>query len=140
MAATDWGVFLYQTLKDLGPLLAVVQDEANIYGPGRLSGSPEVKPFVVIRKETEVPATIPGRSISTWSVYAHDDPGDYMRTEAALRAVRAALAPEEDGSGQHVGAGVCRWAGDSPGLSDEVLGTIYIYSTYQFFGRDGAVQ
>lgn len=139
MAATDWGVYLYQLLKNDGDFISAIDGVDNLYGPGRLQGSPATKPFATLRRETEVPATIPGRSVSTWAVYVHDDAGDYMRTEAALRAARAALAPEEDGLGQHPG-GMCRWAGDSPGLSDEVLGTIYIYSTYQFFGRDGADQ
>lgn len=136
MADTAWDVFLFQTLSNLAPLLSVVDGVGQIYGPGRLTGSPGKKPFVVIASESEVPAPIPGRSVATWAIYAHDDPGDYGRIQEALAAVRAVLAPDVQGIGQHPG-GVCRWAGDSPGYSDEVLKTIYRYSTYQFFGKDG---
>jgi hypothetical protein len=136
MADTSWDVFLYQTLSNLGPLLTIVDGVEQIYGPGRLEGSPVKKPFVNVASESEIPAPIPGRSVSSWAVYVHDDPGDYGRIQEALKAIRAALAPDVGGVGQHLG-GICRWAGDSPGYSDEVLKTIYRYSTYQFFGKDG---
>lgn len=136
MADTAWDVYLYQTLSTDGPLLDIVGGVENVYGPGALEGPPATKPFVVLRQETEIPASIPGRSVSNWSVYVHDDPGDYMRIGAALAAVRAALAPDVQGLGQHPG-GVCRWAGDSANLSDEVNHTIVRYGSYQFMGKDG---
>jgi len=136
MSDAAWDVFLYQKLTNTGVLVDLVGGIDNIYGPGRLEGPPDTKPFIVIRQEAEVPASIPSRSVSNWSVYAHDDPGDYMRIGDALRAVRAALAPDAQGLGQHPG-GICRWAGDSANLSDEVNRTICRYGSYQFIGKDG---
>lgn len=139
MSDVDWRVWLYETISNDDALLALVPAD-NIYGGGSLLAPPETKPFLVIRLEPEDPGPFPGVSRQRASLWAHDEPGDYMRIGSVLRACRAALVGSGATVGQVVnaaGAVAASWQGDSGDLADPDYGTILRTSSYDLMGRDG---
>lgn len=139
MAETDWPVFLYEKLSTFSPLLSLLpqpQPDKSIFGAGVLESAPDKKPFIVIHIDSEVPnPSFPGHSLTRATIYAHGEQGDYMVQADLLRQVRAALAPNATGTAH--AQGLCRWAGNSGDLSDEIMRTLVRTSTFELYGRDG---
>jgi len=139
MADTKWPDFLFAKLSSFGPLLSLLPQphpEQSIYGAGKLESAPALKPFLVINTDSEVPnPSFPGHSLTRVTVYAHGEQGDYTVQADVLRQVRAALAPNATGTAHP--EGLCRWAGNSGDLSDEIMRTLVRTSTFELYGRDG---
>lgn len=131
MSDFDWRSWMYQRLSTFSEITDVVGD--RIIGAGGLEGSVNEKPFIVLLMDPETPGPFPGASTSGGVVAVHDEPGDYLRTDTLLRAVRRRLS----GQVGSPGAVACQWLGDSQDLSDESLGTIYRTSTFGFAGLEG---
>lgn len=133
-----WRPWIYQTLiSDIA--LAALLPQSSIFGAGSIKSPPKVRPFLVIKMDPEIPGPFPGVGRGGATLWAHDEPGDYMRLDSLLSAARAALGCAEMPLGQvaQVGAIGIRWQGDSQDLSDSDFGTIVKTSTYELLGEDG---
>lgn len=130
----DWRTWVYDKLRLNAPLLLLVP-VGSIYGAGSLQGVPANKPFVVINFGPESPMLKDGFSpVATGqfaTVYVHDSPGDFLRINQILNAIREALI------GQVVGVGgICaEWLGDSADLADDVYKTNMRNGEYKFIGK-----
>lgn len=141
MITSDWRTWVFQTLTDdaaLSALLPQLPDgDPAIYGSGALLEPPEYRPFLIVRMGIAVPGPFPGVGSCRVRLYAHDEPGDYLRLGDALQAAKRALI----GSGGHSaqvplpGATACTWVGDGEDLSDPDFGTIYRTSDYDLTGK-----
>lgn len=136
MATFDWRSWVFSTLSGHAPLLALVSAD-SIYGAGSLTKPPTKQPFIVIKMEPEVPGPFEGVTRSRVALWAHDEPGDYLRLGTVLAACRVALC----GSGANVGqvaqpgAVAARWQGDSGDLADPDFGTILRTATFDLLGK-----
>lgn len=141
MADLDWRSWVFQTLEgatvDDAPLALLSAED--VYGAGSLVTPPEQKPFLIIRMGNEDRGPFPGVSRGRCVLWAHDEPGDYLAVDQALRAAQRALCGDGATEGQVVAAGGVgiRWMGNSEDLTDPDLGTICRNSTYDLLGRDG---
>lgn len=137
MADTDWRVWLFDRLRLNAPLTTLLP-AVNMFGAGSLTVAPEVKPFMVIRLEPEQPGPYPGSNRARATLWVHDEPGDYMRIDAVLKAAKTALVgAAQVAPAAGVGAIACAWRGNSSDLSDPDYKTIMRNSTYDLIGKDG---
>jgi hypothetical protein len=140
MSDVDWRVWTFDKLANDAALIALLSSADNIFGGGSLLAPPETKPFLVIRLDPEVRGPFIGVSRQRVTLWAHDEPGDYMALDSVLRACRAALVGSGATVGQVTGTpgGVAvSWQGDSGDLADPDYGTILRTSSYDFQGKDG---
>ncbi len=128
----DWRSWVYRELTSdpalLPPLLA------GIYGAGSLNAPPKVKPFLVIKFDGDTHGAIRAVEVTRLTLWAHDDPGDYLRIGDVLSAAKLALC----GDGERVavpGAIACVWRGNSGDLSDPDYGTIVRNSSYDLVAK-----
>lgn len=126
---TDWRSWAYDKLSNDGAVTALVP-ATSIFGPGSLDGAPADKPFIVIRFGPTVRGPFVGTSQTELQVWAHDDPGDFLRIQSILEAVQAAL----EGPVALEGAHSARWQGESPDSADDALGTITRWASYNLVG------
>lgn len=102
----------------------------RIFGAGAIQGRPEA-PFIQLRLNPVAPVrAVPARSTELL-VYAHDDPGSYLRVDRILKAAREALeADVTDATGI-----AAEWQGDSPDLADDGYDTITRNSSFRLLDR-----
>jgi hypothetical protein len=140
MTDLDARTWFYNRLR-LNAAVTDLVSETSIYGGGSITGPPAEKPFIVIRVDNEF-REMPGHSRIMVTVWAHDEPGNYVRIGQVLKAVRNALC----GNGQTAGAvlsqaaspnGIVQWMSDGPDQSDFDFGTLMKSSQYQLVGVDG---
>lgn len=124
----DWRTWAYAKLTANAGVGALVQD-ADVHGSGSLEGSP-ARPFIMLRFGPTVRGAYAGTSQTELQVWVHDEPGDYLRIQAILQAVRAAL----EGVVASAGAHVARWQGESQDLADDGYGTITRWASYNLVG------
>lgn len=137
----NWRTWLYENVTGNAPLLTLLPQpnpEASIHGAGSLQAPPVNRPFLVIKMEPTVPGPFPGAYRGRVAFWAHDEPGDYLRLDSLLSAVRQGLGCAGGVVGQvvQVGAVGVRWQGDSADLSDPDFGTILRTSTYDLLGKE----
>lgn len=125
----DWRTWSYQKLINDGPVTAIVPED-SIFGSGSLDSSPKDRPFIVLKLGVSVRGPYPGALITELQVWAHDEPGDYLRIQSILEACQTALV----GQVAEVGATSCRWSSDSQDLNDDGFGTIVRFSSYTLIG------
>lgn len=106
-----------------------------VHAAGSLTGSPKVRPFIVINVGQDVPelndGDAPAWSKRSASIWVHDDPGSYDRIDDIIVAIRTALV----GQVAQPGAIAITWDGDSDQLADDMMGTIVRNTNYQLVGR-----
>lgn len=138
MSSVDWRVWAYDQLSVDDALLALLPAE-SMFGAGSIEKPPSKKPFLVIQLGEEVPGPFKAVSRQRLTLYGHDEPGDYMRLGAILRACRSALvgADAQVGAVLAVGGVAVSWQGDSGDLADTDYGTILRTSSYDLHGKDG---
>lgn len=125
----DWRRWAYDRLVASAAVTSEVPID-RIFGSGAISGRPKA-PFIQLRVGGDrgvraVPATD-----TEVLVYAHDDPGSYLRVDRILSAAREALTADvtED-------TGIsAEWQGDSPDLADDGYDTITRNSSYRLLER-----
>lgn len=130
----DWRTYIYDTLRN-NASFALLVPVGSLYGSGALQGAPAAKPFVVLRFGVERPLLKDGfNPVATGqflTVYVHDNPGDFLRINQILAAVRVALVGQVIGPG-----GICvEWLGDSDDLADDVYKTNMRNGEYQLLGK-----
>lgn len=127
----DWRTWAYQTLTE-DPRWVIDGNAIATFGAGSLTSTPDDKPFVVLRFGVTIEAAVPGTDYTDLQVWAHDDPGTYMRIGTILALAKSILV----GQVAEVGAIACRWQGDSGDLADDGLGTITRNSSFRLVGKD----
>ena len=133
----DWRTWAYDRLRLDASILTDVP-ETSIFGAGSLSGSPQARPFIVLRFGAETVELVDGDKPAATShrmtVYAHDKPGDYLRVARILRNVRTLLAGNV--TGMAPGNGIMAvWEGDSGDLADDLFQTVVRYGEYRLIGK-----
>lgn len=139
MSDIDWRIWLWDRLRGSSSFTDLVP-EFNILGAGSLTGVPEVKPFVVLHIGDEL-YEMPGVTRTLATVFAHDEPGNYLLVDEVLKTTRTVLC----GPGQTTGpvypppsGGIAvKWDGDGPDQSDEGFQTVMRRSTFSLIGRNG---
>lgn len=131
--------YLVQRLRGMTSLDLIDPDiREHIKSAGSFKGPPQHRPFISVHLDPENPhPSVPGKVIRTFSVWVHDEPGDYTKITAILNAIRADLTPEPGYIGRITG-GLARWQGDSGDQADDALNTIVRNGSYQFIGQGGA--
>jgi diadenosine tetraphosphatase ApaH/serine/threonine PP2A family protein phosphatase len=130
----NWREWVFNRLSQNSTFTSIVPIE-SIYGSGSIEQTPSQKPFIVLTFGVEQVELSDGEQPSATSQYftlwAHDNPGDYQRLDQILSASRMALV------GPVVGAGaICaKWMGDSGDIADDTYGTIVRNSEYRLVGR-----
>lgn len=110
----------------------------NIFSAGRFTGPPKSRPFISVHQDPENPhPAIPGKVIRTFSVWVHDEPGDYTLIRSILTTIRTNLTPETGYIGK-INGGLARWQGDSGDQADDAFNTIVSNGSYQFIGQGGS--
>lgn len=130
----NWRVWAFNKLKAYLGLTALVPI-GSMYGAGALTGTPGNKPFIVVSIGLEAAElrddAKPVSSSQYLTVYAHDEPGDYLRIDSVLIQVRQALEGVVPDS-----MGMCAiWQGQSQDLGDDLLGTIMRSAEFRLIGR-----
>lgn len=132
----DWRTWVFNQLRTD---VAILEDvpEASIFGSGSLQGAPAVRPFILITFGTELAeindADAPVATSQRATIYAHDDPGDYLRIARILTNVRRRLAGST--AGMNNGGIIGLWEGDSADLGDDLFKTITRFGEYRFVGK-----
>lgn len=131
----DWRSWSYARLGGSLELAIVGVPIGSIYGAGSLEGKPASMPFIVITFGEELADIrddgVPTVASQYMTLWAHDEPGDYLRIDAVLEACKLALV----GQVAVPGGIVARWEGNSGDLSDDRYGTIVRNSEYRLIGR-----
>jgi hypothetical protein len=125
----DWRSWLYHKLSGSAGITILVPEE-NILPAGRLSEPPSVKPFIVLRLD---PATYEFADVMSQgaTIWVHDEPGSYLRIDAIIEAIHAAL----NGQVAEPKAIAAVWQGDSLDMSDDSYKTILRTTSYRLVGR-----
>lgn len=140
MSDLDWRTWIYNRLRLSAAVLALVP-EASIYGDGSITGPPENKPFIVVQVDNELREWV-GHSRGFVTIWAHDEPGNYVLVGQILKTVRNVLCGNGETTGQALEQsakpnGIIQWLRDSPDQSDIDFGTLSRNSQYQLLGGDG---
>lgn len=103
--------------------------------------TPQVRPFMILRwGNTDVGLndwdTGVGSNLRRLTVWAHDNPGDYVRIDQCLSRVRDVLTSVHGAYTGTIGkyVGQIDWNGDSDDLKDDIVGTITRNSSYTIVG------
>ena len=117
---------IYEALMGWDPLHALVGE--RIYEASAVDAHTR-KPFVTVRMHTGFPVerSIGGRHYA--QVWAHDEPGSYLRIDAILIECRKAIESMPNDLEQ--GFLEARWIETGVDLRDDRLETITRYSRYQ---------
>ena len=124
----NWRAWVYDRLRTSTPVTNIVGD--RIYSAGELEATPKLKPFMVLRFDTETPE-IEEASFQDVTVWVHNEPGSYVDIDAALAAIRQTLeGPVAAPDGVYA-----TWLGDSPDLADDARQTLVRNSAFRLAGR-----
>jgi len=129
----DWRTFVYARLLAEAGVTDLVP-AARIYGAGAMTGHPGAVPFLVLRFGPDESRAGRAAREGECAVWAHDDPGSYLRIDEVLAAVRVAL----DAPVSEAGAVAVEWQGMSGDLSDDQLDTITRNASYRLTERSYA--
>lgn len=129
----DWRTWVHAQLLASEAVTDLVPAE-RIYGAGALSGHPGAVPFLVLRFGPDEERAGGAARESECVVWAHDDPGSYLRIDEVLVAVRWALVASVD----EPGAIASEWQGTSGDLADDQLDTITRNTSYRLTERSYA--
>ncbi len=111
---------VYNLFKTNAPFMALLP--GGLYGDRVEFAIPEAKPFGVLTHEGPLPGVSRHRQYRS-VLWVHDEPGDYTRIDAVLRAAEVLLAAAVPTSLNGVWLNDVAWLGVSPDLSDEVRRT-----------------
>lgn len=120
----DWRTWVYDRLDEDTNIAALVGD--RIYST--LDGSPDERPFIVIRFSGSVPDVGDFQDVAIW---VHDDPGSYVRIDTLLGLIRTKLV----GPVAQQDAVAVVWQGDSPDLADDARGTVVRTASFRMAAR-----
>ena len=122
----EWRSWVRDRLLGHAPFVALVPAE-SVHGAGSLNGRPDNIPFVVLRLG---PLTREPGGFAQWrelTVWAHDEPGGYLRIDEVLAEARVALETPVN----EPGAVLVEWQGGSPDLADDGYNTITKNDSYR---------
>lgn len=115
----DSRTWLYERLTTDAALTAIVP-AASVHGAGSLLVPPDRKPFLIVNLAPLLRGPFPGVRWQDCTVWAHDEPGSYLRIDNILDQVERVLSPSVS-SGDYVQT---VFQGRSQDLTDDALGTI----------------
>lgn len=119
--------FIFQAVSEAQAVIDLVGD--RVLAASNVHERP-VTPFVVIKALPSSRGPHSAASFSDWEIWAHDDPGSYVRIDQILEACRFALS-----SAVSVGSVIsAEWQGDSADFVDDQMKTITRSSTYRIAG------
>ena len=130
----NWRQWIYERLIINPALTAIVPSQSMVAG-GALTGSPAVRPFLIIRVNEEASElndderpVVTRREAVIW---VYDEPGSYKKIDAALVVIRGILTGPVNAS-----TGIsCRWQGDSVELADDDLKAITRNASFSMYGK-----
>lgn len=127
----DWRTWVYGQLNNDLTLLALIPADQQ-FGSGALTGAPPNKHFLMVRLGETLPTIVPGVTQVACDVLVHDEPGDYMRIDDALKVVRDVL---EGAPRTADGMVTAVWQGDSADQADDFFATITKTASFLLIGR-----
>lgn len=135
MTARTW---LYTQLTTFPGLVALTAD--RVYAKKSMTSSIEQHPYIVYKLGNNTNANLAETedvSAQFLQIFVHDyndgDTGDYIKIDAVLRQIKAAL---KDGQSAADGVIAVQYLETSQDLNDETLNTVMKYARYQMITKE----